>query len=63
MTKDATIKDASQNSFTLHFVPEVVISDLFSMIDWKQMISISPDSTLQQAVISNVVWNPDTNQV
>ena len=63
MTKDATIKASSSNSFTLHFVPDVIISDLFSTIDWSQMISIAPDSTLQLATISRAVWNPDTGQV
>ena len=63
MTKDATIKASSSNSFTLHFIPGVIISDLFSTIDWSQMISIAPDSTLQLATISKAVWNPDTGQV
>ena len=63
MNRELTIKDGSSNSFTLFFSPQVILDSLFSSIDWNQMISISPSSSLRLATVSSAVYNPDSGQV
>jgi cysteine-rich repeat protein len=59
-----TLKDTTQNSFTLYFSPQPAgLSALYASIDWSSMVSLSPNSVLADATVRGATYNPSSSMV
>jgi hypothetical protein len=59
-----TLKDASKNSFTVYFAPSLSNLDkVYQSCNWNQVLSITPDSAVKNAAVSNAIYNPSTGLV